>query len=268
MITNNSAKLTLKGRKNMSKAVIFHEDYYLEYTFDPAAKPGRMEAIMEELSDFTIISPSPATIDDVLLVHTEDHVSRVRNESDRVYQSALLAVGGTLLAAEYGYNQQPMFALIRPPGHHASPDGYWGFCYFNNIAIAVRYYFNHKQMQNALIIDFDLHFGDGSHNTFQDDPLVTYYSGEGATPEEFIANLIDFLAQHGDVDFLAVSAGFDRHEDDWGNLLSTNDYRSIGSILKSFSEDHGDNRRFACLEGGYNHSVLGKNVRAFIEGFY
>ena len=268
MITPNSAKLMLKGRKDIHKQVIFHEDYYLEYTFDPAAEPGRMEAIMDELSDFSVISPSPATIEDVLLVHTEDHATRVQNDHDQVYQSALLAVGGALLAAENAYNQQPMFAVIRPPGHHASPDGYWGFCYFNNIAIAVRYYCIHKQVQNALIVDFDLHFGDGSNNTFRNDPLVTYYACDGNKSEEFISNLIDFLAQHGEVDFLAVSAGFDRHEDDWGKLLSTKDYRSIGTLLKSFSEDHGKNRRFACLEGGYNHTVLGKNVRAFIEGFY
>lgn len=252
----------------MAKQVIFHEDYYLEYTFDPAAKPGRMEAIMEELRDYSIISPTPATVEDVLLVHTEDHLSRVQNDLDQVYQNALLAVGGAMLAAEYAYNQQPIFAAIRPPGHHASPDGYWGFCYFNNVAIAVRYYCINKNIQNALIVDFDLHYGDGSNNTFRNDPLVTYYSGDGHTPEEFISNLIDFLAQHGDSEFLAVSAGFDRHEHDWGKLLSTEDYRTIGSLLKSYSEDHGQNRRFACLEGGYNHSVLGKNVRAFIEGFY
>jgi acetoin utilization deacetylase AcuC-like enzyme len=268
MISPNSGKLTLRGGKNMSKQVVFHEDYYLEYTFDPAAKPGRMKAIMDELSDFTVITPLPATVEDVLLVHTDDHVTRVQNDYDEVYQSALLAVGGVLLAAEYAYNQQPMFAAIRPPGHHASPDGYWGFCYFNNIAIAVRSYCIHKKIQNALIVDFDLHFGDGSNNTFRNDPLVTYYACEGNTPNEFTSNLIDFLAQHGTVDFLAVSAGFDRHEDDWGKLLSTKDYQSIGSILKLYSEDHGGNRRFACLEGGYNHHVLGKNVRAFIEGFY
>ncbi len=268
MITPDSAKLTLKGRKNMSKQVIFHEGYYLEYTSDPAAKTGRMEAIMDELTDFSVITPSPATIEDVLLVHSEEHLVRVQNDYDQVYKCALLAVGGALLAADYAYNQQPIFAAIRPPGHHASPDGYWGFCYFNNVAIAVRYYCIQKQLRNALIVDFDLHFGDGSNNTFRNDPLVTYYAAEGTTPNDFIANLIDFLAQMSEVDFLAVSAGFDRHEADWGGLLSTNDYRSIGSILKTYSEDHGKNRRFACLEGGYNHSVLGKNVRAFIDGFY
>jgi acetoin utilization deacetylase AcuC-like enzyme len=258
----------MKGTKNMVKNVIFHEDYYLEYTFDPAAKPGRMEAIMEELRDFSIISPTPATVEDVLLVHTENHLSRVQNDYDQVYHTALLAVGGALLAAEYAYNQQAIFAAIRPPGHHASPDGYWGFCYFNNVAIAVRHCCINKNIQNALIVDFDLHFGDGSNNTFRNDPLVTYYSGQGYTSEEFISNLIDFLAQHGETEFLAVSAGFDRHEHDWGKLLSTEDYRTIGSILKTYSEDHGQNRRFASLEGGYNHAVLGKNVRAFIEGFY
>ncbi len=67
-------------------------------------------------------------------------------------------------------------------------------------------------------------------------------------------------------DILAVSAGFDRHEEDWGGLLTTEDYRTIGALVKTYSRKACQGRRFAVLEGGYNHSVLGQNVRAFIEG--
>ena len=246
------------------KQLIFHEKFYNEYTFDPAAKLGRMESIIKEFSDFEVLTPSLALEDDILLVHTEDHLVRVRNDLDEAYSIALLSVGGALLAADYALKHQPMFAVIRPPGHHASPDGFWGFCYFNNLAIAVR----HAALKNTIIIDFDLHFGDGSSNTFVNDHEVNYYSCEGATSESLISNMEKFLSQQKDVDLLAVSAGFDRHLDDWGGLLSTEDFFTIGKILKSFDENKCANRRFACLEGGYNHNVLGKNVRAFIDGFY
>ena len=252
----------------VKKEIIFHEQYYSVYTFDPASESGRMESIIEELTDFTTISPSYATDEDVLLVHSEKHLSRVKADRDQLYKIALLAVGGAILAAEYAYKQQPMFAAIRPPGHHASPTGYWGFCYFNNIAIAVRKILKEKGLTNALIIDYDLHFGDGSNNAFRSDSSVTYYACEGSTNGELIDNLKDFLELQSPVDILAVSAGFDRHVDDWGGLLTTDDYQIIGKILKDFSKNKASNRRFACLEGGYNHNVLGKNVRSFIEGFY
>ena len=197
-------------------------------------------------------------------IHTEDHLIRVKNDLDDVYPIALLSVGGALLAADYALKHQPMFALIRPPGHHASPNGYWGFCYFNNLAIAVR----RAAVRNTIIIDFDLHFGDGSSNTFVNDNNVKYYACEGPTSDSLISNMERFLSQQKDVGLLAVSAGFDRHIDDWGGLLSTEDYYTIGKILKTFDENDGANRRFACLEGGYNHNVLGKNARAFTDGFY
>lgn len=262
--SRSTVSVPANRRIRMKKQLIFHEKFYNEYTFDPAAKLGRMESIIKEFSDFEVLTPSPALEEDILLVHTEDHLIRVRNDLDEAYNIALLSVGGALLAADYALKHQPMFAVIRPPGHHASPDGFWGFCYFNNLAIAVR----HAALKNTIIIDFDLHFGDGSSNTFVNDHEVTYYACEGATSESLISNMEKFLSQQEDVDLLAVSAGFDRHLDDWGGLLSTEDYFTIGKILKSFDESECANRRFACLEGGYNHDVLGKNVRAFIDGFY
>jgi acetoin utilization deacetylase AcuC-like enzyme len=67
-------------------------------------------------------------------------------------------------------------------------------------------------------------------------------------------------------DIIAVSAGFDRHIDDWGKLLTTEDYRTIGGIVKQYALKNCNGRRFGVLEGGYNHLVLGQNVRAFLEG--
>ena len=182
----------------MKKQIIFHEEYYSNYAFDPAAEDGRMEAIIKELSDFTIISPAPATDEDILLIHTENHLSRVKADQEQVYNIALLAVGGGILAAKYACKLEPLFAVIRPPGHHASPEGYWGFCYFNNIAIAVKKTIKTTDIQNALILDFDLHFGDGSNNSFRNDPDVTYYACEGSTSEILINNMRKFLDQLAD----------------------------------------------------------------------
>ena len=253
----------------MKRKIIFHEDYYQVYTYDPAAEAGRMEAIIQELNDYGFIKPQAATDKDILLIHTENHLSRVKHFRDRLYDIALLAAGGAILAAETAYStNEAMFALIRPPGHHASPDGFWGFCYFNNIAIAIKKLQSEGIINKAIIIDFDLHHGDGTDNAFARSPEVTYYSVKGSTAREFINNMENFLAEHTDLDIIGVSAGFDRHIEDWGHLLSTDDYYMLGNIIKNHATKYCLGRRFGVLEGGYNHNVLGKNVKAFCAGFY
>jgi acetoin utilization deacetylase AcuC-like enzyme len=252
----------------MSKEIIFHEKYYNVYTWDPAAEPGRMEAITQELKEYKFIEPQPATDNDILLVHTENHLERVKSDRDNLYSIALLAVGGAILASEYALQSKPMFAVIRPPGHHASPNGCWGFCYFNNIAIAIKKLLVENKIKRAAIIDFDLHFGDGTRNAFSQNPEVNYYSGKGGTSNLYIQNLENHLSDLSDVDIVGVSAGFDQGIDDWGGLLDYEDYHRIGEILKDFSFQNCHGKRFAVLEGGYNHAVLGKNVKVFLEGFY
>jgi len=246
--------------------VIFHERFYEVYTSDPAAAAGRMEAIVEALgNDFELVKPSPASEKDVALVHTPGQIERIKRSSD-LYEIALLSAGGAIMAAELAWNGEPAFGLIRPPGHHASPDSCWGFCYFNNIAIAIKKLMKTGQVKKALILDFDLHFGDGTENVFTGIPGVEYFHPESSDRKDFVAKVQKRLEKAEGFDVLSVSAGFDRHVEDWGGLLTTEDYRTIGSMVKTYSQKFCGGRRFGVLEGGYNHDVLGYNVRAFLEG--
>ncbi len=246
--------------------IIFHEKYNQVYTYDPAASAGRMEAIYQEIKDFEIIEAIPAQDEDILLVHTENHLARVKG-NNLVYSTAMLAAGGAIMSANFAFDSEPAFALIRPPGHHASPDSCWGFCYFNNIAVAIQNLISEGKIKNAAIIDFDLHYGDGTDNFFRGRKDVIYHHGEGDSNYSFVEDIRYFLKTLDSIEMIGVSAGFDRHEADWGGLLTTEDYRAIGTIIKEFTEENCSGRRFAVLEGGYNHDVLGINVRAFVEGF-
>jgi len=246
--------------------VIFHEKFYEVYVSDPAAAAGRMEAIVEALgNDFEWIKSSPASEKDLALVHTSRQIERIKHSRD-LFEIGLLSAGGAIMAAEMAWKGEPAFGLIRPPGHHASPDSCWGFCYFNNIAIAVKKLQKEAGVKKALILDFDLHFGDGTENAFMGSPEVVYFHPESSDRGEFVEKVQRRLEKAEGFDILSVSAGFDRHVEDWGGLLTTEDYWTIGSLVKSYSQKFCRGRRFAVLEGGYNHAVLGQNVRAFLKG--
>ena len=247
--------------------VIFHPRFYEVYTHDPAAAPGRMETIVKALEkDFEFVEPEPATERDLERIHGRQHIQYVKREL-MVYEIGCLAAGGAILAGEMAFDGKPAFGLIRPPGHHASPHSCWGFCYFNNIAIAIKRLISENKIKNALILDFDLHYGDGTANTFSGSKEATYHHPEGANREIFMNDLQQSLQKEKGYDIIAISAGFDRHEEDWGGLLKTEDYFSIGKWTKEFSIENCNGRRFGVLEGGYNHSVLGRNVRSFLQGF-
>lgn len=246
--------------------VIFHPRFYEVYTSDPAAAPGRMESIVRELEkDFKFIEPGPASERDLERVHGRQHIQYVKREPS-VYEVGLLAAGGAIQAAEIAFHGEPAFGLIRPPGHHASPHSCWGFCYFNNIAIAIKKLLSEGKIKSALILDFDLHFGDGTSHIFGGSKEVSYFHPEGTDRESFLKDLERCLQTERAYEIIAVSAGFDRHEKDWGGLLKTEDYLSIGKWVKESSLERCQRRRFGVLEGGYNHSVLGRNVKSFLQG--
>nr|MDO8100531.1 histone deacetylase family protein [Candidatus Njordarchaeota archaeon] len=243
--------------------VIYHEKYKAVYSDDPASAQGRIECIVNELgSSYQFVKPIEASNNDIRLVHTEEHIAYVKR-LETVYNIAKLAVGGTLRAAELAMKTEPSFALIRPPGHHASSDSCWGFCYFNNVAIAIQKLRKENRINDAVILDFDLHFGDGTSNIFNHVFEVAYYH---APRTDTVKSIKDYLTNIGKRGIIAVSAGFDRHELDWGGMLKTEDYRKIGEIVKHYAEKNTEGRYFAALEGGYNHKVLGINVKAFLEG--
>ena len=246
--------------------VVYHERYEEVYASDPAAAPGRIECIKNELEgSFQFVDPALASEADLRLVHSQSHIDWVKQQG-LTYEIAVLAVGGALKASELAMQGEPAFGLIRPPGHHASPDSSWGFCYFNNVAIAVEKLRRKSVVKEALVVDIDLHYGDGTANFFAAVPEIVYHHVEGVSGESFMGDLERFLASQKGTGIVAVSAGFDRHKLDWGSLLTTEDYTSIGKTIKKYADEKCGGRVFAVLEGGYNHSVLGKNVKALLMG--
>lgn len=245
--------------------IFFHDDFLKSYTWDPAASSGRLNHALNQVeNEFPIISPSPTIDDNVLLCHTEPHLKSVKSNKS-IYEMALLAAGATIEASDEAMNNSPAFALCRPPGHHANPSHSWGFCYFNNVAIAVQRLLQIGEIKNALIVDFDLHFGDGTANIFSNTPEVNFLYVEESLGES-VTNVLKEELEGIQTDIVAVSAGFDRHVDCWGGMLETGDYKALGEELGAFARENCNNRIFAALEGGYNPESLGDSVYAFCKG--
>ncbi|HDL90361.1 MAG TPA: histone deacetylase family protein [Thermodesulforhabdus norvegica] len=243
--------------------VVLHNDFLQTYTNDPAAAPGRLEPIFEAVrrEGFDTEEALPAGYDDILRVHTERHIQSVTRQG--LYNIAALAAGGAIQAAEIGL-EEPCFAVIRPPGHHASADSSWGFCFFNNMAVALEYLRAEGKIKSAYVLDFDLHFGDGTVNILQPKGYVTIFNPDASTRKQYLESVEKSLSGV-EVDIIGISAGFDNHVQDWGGLLETEDYHSIGLMVHKRCQEVGCGC-FAVLEGGYNHSVLAQNVVAFIKG--
>jgi len=253
--------------------IVFHERYYnSSYAMDPAAAPGRLEGIIDILSnneDYEFIEPNSATKKDILRAHTERHFSYVKGDPLR-FELASLAAGGSILAAEEAYSGNPTFAVIRPPGHHASADSCWGFCYFNNISISLLKLFSEGKIKSAFVLDFDLHTGDGNINilSFKEENFrVKILNPDSSGRTSYIKEVQSYMEELDDIDIFVASAGFDQGIDDWGHLLYPEDYLELGELMKDYSVKLCEGRRYALLEGGYNHEVLPKNVNSFCQGF-
>lgn len=242
--------------------IVFHEDFYQVYNSDPAAAAGRMEAVVEIIEPHVeFVIAEPASEADIAAVHTRHHMNHVRQRG--LYGIASLAAGAAIQAATYGFTE-PSFALIRPPGHHASSDSSWGFCYFNNMAIALDFLKRKKKIRTACVLDIDLHFGDGTVNILGGRDWVTIHNVEASHRGAYLDEVTEGM-ERCQADMIGISAGFDNHEEDWGAVLRTEDYLEIGQKVRDavFRNKGGC---FAILEGGYNHEVLGRNVLALIQG--
>ncbi len=239
---------------------------------DPAAAPGRLEGIIEILSsdaELEFIEPEPATEEDILRAHTERHYSYIKRDP-LLFELASLAAGGAIMAAEEAYDGNPIFAVIRPPGHHASADSCWGFCYFNNISISLLKLFSVEKIKSAFVLDFDLHTGDGNLNilTYRDDGFkVNILNPDSSGRAAYLKEVQNYMEELDNIDIFVASAGFDQGIKDWGHLLYPEDYLELGKLMNKYSEKLCKGRRYALLEGGYNHEALPRNVNLFCQGF-
>ncbi|MBN2497082.1 MAG: histone deacetylase family protein [Deltaproteobacteria bacterium] len=244
--------------------IVFDRRFHEVYTSDPAAALGRLGPAEKRLRGLCDFAPaSPARVDDILRVHTERHLREIRAD-EVVYDMAMLAAGSALAAARSALAGEPAFALLRPPGHHASPDSCWGFCFFNNVAVALAALLDEGAIGSACVLDIDLHFGDGSERIFRSLDQVEYLHPEGSDRIDYLAACRSALERARPFDLLAISAGFDRHECDWGGMLRTGDYEDLGQKARAQAEKHCNGKWFGVLEGGYNPSSLAKSTASLL----
>jgi acetoin utilization deacetylase AcuC-like enzyme len=257
-----------------------------------------------------------ATRDELLLVHTEAHISRIAATAGKphvmidadTYTSALsfetasLAVGGVLdlVDAVMRRDAGRGFALVRPPGHHAETGRAMGFCLFNNVAVAARCLIERHRLERVLIVDWDVHHGNGTQQIFYGDDRVLYaslhqyplYPGTGSTSEtgngrgegytvnvpvppgagddEFLwalGRVIAPIAEEFQPQFVLLSAGFDAHRDDpLASLRVTESgFASMTSLLLDVAGRCCDGRIAAVLEGGYDLDALARSVEAVVR---
>ena len=249
--------------------VVFHEKFKCsDYASGGASAPGRMESVMKALKTdgYIVVSPEPASFDDLSLAHTETHIADIRKDR-KLFEMACLSAGGAALAAKMAFNMDPSFACIRPPGHHASRNKTWDYCAFCNMGIALLKLKAEGLIKSAFVLDFDAHTGDGNINVLSKWPEVKILNPMAHNSKEYIKEIEDYISKIQHVDIVGVSAGFDSYEKDLGKKLKTMDFYLIGRLMKQFAKRVCRKRRFAILEGGYYLRDLGKNVAAFCRGF-
>lgn len=259
--------------KDMMK-IIFHKRYYnSHYSTDPAAAEGRLEYIMETIAqkkkEYEIVIPNPASDQDILRAHSLRQLNWLKDDP-LLFELSALSAGGAIKAAKEAYKGNPSFAIIRPPGHHASTDSCWGFCFINNMSVCLLKLFAEKKIKSAFVLDFDLHTGDGNINILEsrDDGFeVKILNPNAGNRAAYIIEVDSYMKNLKNIDIFAASAGFDQGINDWGGLLTADDYTNLGLLMKKYAEKNCQGRRFAILEGGYYHPDLGKHVDAFCQGF-
>jgi acetoin utilization deacetylase AcuC-like enzyme len=248
-------------KKGMEKIKTVYSDKFLtDYPTVDCENPDRVEFIHSKIKDVAeFIEPEPCTLSDLAMCHSESLIKTVQRTTE-VYDTAILAAGGAMLAAETAL-REPCFALVRPPGHHAGHDFNGGFCFFNNMALAVKNLLSHDTIERALIVDIDLHYGNGTYDIVRSDPRITFRNIDARSREAFFKDLEEALSDGSSYDILGCSVGFDTYVRDWGGMLYGEDYHRVGSSLVS-----ANHRLFCILEGGYYVADLGTNTRFLLTG--
>ena len=311
----------------MTSLAIIKDDRYLEHNPGDGhpESPDRLrvihELIAKEFSGLPLIDPRVATEDELAAVHDPFYIQTVANTegrafsrldadtglSARSYLVARLAAGGLLQAVDSLLtphsaldNPHSIFAFVRPPGHHAEPRRGMGFCIFNNIAIAAEYALEKHGLKRVLIVDWDLHHGNGTQKAFYDRPDVLFFSSHqyphypgtgnfdevGSGKGEGYTVNAPFPSGFGDTEYLAVydrvlrpialeykpelvlvSAGFDPYfADPLGGMQVTGDgFGNLASLIRAIAEATCGGKMLLTLEGGYNPDGLREGVRSVLQ---
>ncbi len=287
-----------------------------------AESPARMDAVARalaapQLAEKTVsLEPRAAEQKEILLVHTErnfDEIMETRGQEQTYIDSdtvtspesadtALLAVGGVLVAVDAVLDGEVpnAFALVRPPGHHAKPDKAMGFCLFNNVAIGAMHALRNRNLKRVLIVDFDLHHGNGTQKAFYTSPEVLYisthqwphYPGTGALEEtgrdsgegftlnapmpaglgdaEYVALFKEIIApvsREFAPELVLVSAGFDAYyQDPLGSMgLTEQGYAALTREILGIADASCGGRAVFALEGGYHLPGVEKSIVSVLE---
>jgi acetoin utilization deacetylase AcuC-like enzyme len=301
--------------------IIYHPDYLKHETGHHPERKERLLSIIAHLKKMgmmeklELIEPRRAGIEEIQYIHSKDYIEKAKRYSEleipldpdtilckNSYDVALLAAGGAISAVDAVLDKyDSSFALVRPPGHHAMPERGMGFCIFNNIAIAAR----HAQKmgkKRVLIVDWDVHHGNGTQDAFYDDPSVLYFSthqfphypgtgwfdevgtgeGEGyninvplpagTDDPGFIAAFEEILvpaAHEFQPDIVLISAGQDAcNKDGLANMkMSVEGFSVLASIVKKIAKENCAGKVAAVLEGGYDLDLLAYSVAAILNVF-
>ena len=307
----------------MAKTGFAYHPIYMEHFAGVGhpERPERLAAILKALEGSGLmdslvrLTPSACPREYVEAVHTTrliesveklcgiapQHIDPDTAVSEKSFEAALFAAGAGIAAADaiMGGEIDNAFCAVRPPGHHAETDRAMGFCLFNNVAITARYLQRARGVGKILIIDWDVHHGNGTQQIFYEDPTVLlfsshqypYYPGTGGMEEggrgegetftvnaplragcgdkEYQDVYTKMLLPVADVfepDFVLISAGFDAHESDpLASMRLTDDgYAGLTRIAVEVAGKHSGGRLISMLEGGYD-VALGSSVAAHIE---
>jgi acetoin utilization deacetylase AcuC-like enzyme len=289
---------------------------------DHPETPRRLEVIYAMLEEadmrerFVEIPPRPARRDDILMVHTAAHFDKLAATagqdaaaltpdtltSAQSFDTALLAAGGLLEAVKIvtAGELRNAFALIRPPGHHAEKSRAMGYCLFNNVAVAARYARNVLGLQRVLIVDWDVHHGNGTAHAFERDasvlffsihqyphfPGTGYFTEAGIGPGEGYSVNVPIPRGYGDAEYAAlfelllrplalefrpdlilVSAGFDIHPaDSMGRMHVTNPgFAALTRSLMDIADTCCGGRLVLALEGGYHIETIADSVKCVLN---
>jgi acetoin utilization deacetylase AcuC-like enzyme len=303
------------------KVALYDDPLFREHDAGPGhpERPQRLEAVRRGLREaglegrLELLTPRAATREDLSRVHAEAHIDRVvasqgghvafdpdTSASPRTYEAAVLAAGAVVDAVDrvLGSASDRAFCCVRPPGHHAEADRVMGFCFFNNVAVAAAHALA-RGLERVLIIDFDVHHGNGTQAIFYGDPRVLYvsshafpfYPGSGSLSETgagagightvnlplpigagdpeyacLYREIVEPLARSFDPQLVFVSAGFDPFVDDplAGMRVTASGFAALARSCLRAASGAAAGRAVFALEGGYDLDGLASSAAAVV----